>query len=288
MRITTLKLLKPGEYRTTSGPLNPTVADLAAIADMYDPQLHRAPIVLGHPGTDEPAHGWIDRLEVKAGFLVGHPVDLSEEVQALVEKGRYRRLSISLYGPDSANNPTPRNYYLKHVGLLGAAAPVVKGLGDVKLSEEIILSIGGAPDTEDLSEELNEWKRKYSEREGEIRSKENRKLCVSLADEGRILPRHIEPLSALFDRFAGEEITLSDDSTVSPVELVSDVVSSEMPIYEELGAEDKDLPPTQPISVPEGWRIDSRSDSIYRAAKRISQSQEISLSEAILRAERGV
>jgi phosphoglycolate phosphatase-like HAD superfamily hydrolase len=45
-----------------------------------------------------------------------------------VEAGRYRYVSASFYPPSDPNNPKPGNWYLRHIGFLGAQPPAVKGL----------------------------------------------------------------------------------------------------------------------------------------------------------------
>ena len=46
-------------------------ADVADLAASYDPQLSRAPLVVGHPKTDDPAYGWTGSLRFEAGNLFG-------------------------------------------------------------------------------------------------------------------------------------------------------------------------------------------------------------------------
>ncbi|MDP3715502.1 MAG: peptidase, partial [Burkholderiales bacterium] len=55
-----LHVFKKGRQTATSGvTITFTEADLKASAEAYDPALHEAPIVIGHPKTDDPAYGWI-------------------------------------------------------------------------------------------------------------------------------------------------------------------------------------------------------------------------------------
>lgn len=104
--------------------------DLRAIADKFDPEKGAAPIVKGHPKTDDPAFGWIERFlfEAASGILYAVPKEVDPTFMAEVSAGRFRRVSIALYSPDSPHNPMPGMYYPRHVGFLGAAAPAVKGL----------------------------------------------------------------------------------------------------------------------------------------------------------------
>lgn len=103
----------------------------------YDPALHEAPIVVGHPKDNHPAFGWIKGLEFKEGKVYAIPGDdLDADFAELVAKGRYKKRSASWYLPDSPSNPKPGTLYLRHVGFLGAMPPSLKGLKDVSFSEE--------------------------------------------------------------------------------------------------------------------------------------------------------
>jgi glycerophosphoryl diester phosphodiesterase len=46
---------------------------VAACAAAYDPARHEAPIVIGHPATDDPAWGWIKSLTFSDGVLIAEP-----------------------------------------------------------------------------------------------------------------------------------------------------------------------------------------------------------------------
>ncbi len=117
--------------------LNYTEEQLKACAEAYDPELFKAPLVVGHPTMDAPAYGWAGSLSYADGMLQLDVVDqLDAEFAETVNDGRYAKISPSFYLPDSPNNPKPGTLYLKHVGFLGAAAPAVKGLKTVSFSED--------------------------------------------------------------------------------------------------------------------------------------------------------
>jgi hypothetical protein len=100
----------------------------------YDPALHRAPIVVGHPPADAPAYGWIDGLAVAGDRLQAKPAELDAAFVEMVRAGRYRTVSAAFYTPGSPANPKPGSYYLRHVGFLGAQPPAVKGLKAVSFA----------------------------------------------------------------------------------------------------------------------------------------------------------
>jgi hypothetical protein len=131
-----ISILKPGSFRSMSGQdVSFTAADLEQAAAAYDPALHEAPIVVGHPKTDDPAYGWIKSLKVVEGELVAEPHQVDEQFADLVGAGRFKKVSPALYRPDAPGNPKPGHWYLRHVGFLGAQPPAVKGLKQVALAE---------------------------------------------------------------------------------------------------------------------------------------------------------
>lgn len=95
-----------------------TPEDLAALAAGYQPGA--APIVVGHPKTDDPAYGWIKSLRVdERGVLLAKPMDVDPAFAAMVNARRFKNVSVKI-SPDKAR--------LIHVGFLGAAPPAVAGL----------------------------------------------------------------------------------------------------------------------------------------------------------------
>lgn len=112
-------------------------ADVDAIANAYDPASFAAPLVVGHPKTNDPAFGWVKSLKVRDdGVLIAEPEKVEPQFAEAVRAGRYRKVSASFYLPDHPANPAPGQYYLRHVGFLGAAAPAVKGLSPVEFNEQ--------------------------------------------------------------------------------------------------------------------------------------------------------
>ena len=112
-----------------------TEADLAAAAQAYDPKVHEAPIVVGHPKADAPAYGWVKSLNVQNGVLTADFAQVDEGFADLVKAGRYKKVSASFYPPTSPNNPKPGVWTLRHVGFLGAQPPAVKGLSAISFAE---------------------------------------------------------------------------------------------------------------------------------------------------------
>ena len=111
--------------------------DLQQVVDTYDPSVHTAPLVLGHAGDNDslPAYGWIKGFAKKGDNLYAD-VEFSPVAKDLVKDGHYRKVSISFYSPDSAINPSKGKWSARHLALLGASPPAVKGLEPFSFSEQ--------------------------------------------------------------------------------------------------------------------------------------------------------
>lgn len=125
-----IEVFKAGTHTDSAGNKREwTDDDLKTIVEKYNaretPDATEAPIVLGHPKTDDPAFGWIKELKVEAGKLFALPSTVVDEAKEWIAKGMYKKVSIAL-NPDLS---------LRHVGLLGAVPPAVKGLAPVKFRE---------------------------------------------------------------------------------------------------------------------------------------------------------
>ncbi len=132
-----IHIFKPGKQTSSQGiTLEFSDDTLKATVDAYSPELHEAPIVIGHPKDNGPAWGWVNGLEFSDDGLVANPQQVDPQFEAMVQAGRFKKVSASFYAPDSASNPVPGVYYLRHVGFLGAQPPAVKGLKDVEFSED--------------------------------------------------------------------------------------------------------------------------------------------------------
>lgn len=131
-----IQIFRPGTFKPMEGPaLSFSESDLEASARAYDPAVHEAPLVVGHPKSDLPAYGWVKALNFADGHLQAEPDQVDPAFAELVNAGRFKHVSASFYAPDSANNPVPGVYYLRHVGFLGAQPPAVKGLKAASFSD---------------------------------------------------------------------------------------------------------------------------------------------------------
>lgn len=132
-----LHIFKSGKHTPMTGAAIEFSDNIVSkIAANYDPSLSQAPIVVGHPKTDDPALGWVTGLSFADGDLFADLEQVEPKFAEAVQQGRFKKISASFYPPNGANNPTPGEYYLRHVGFLGAANPAVKGLKAVQFADD--------------------------------------------------------------------------------------------------------------------------------------------------------
>lgn len=130
------EIFRAGKHVAVDGrEMEFTDADVAEIASTYSPDLSEAPLVVGHPEINAPAYGWTKTLRADKGLLFAAPHQVDPEFAGMVNAGRFKKRSASLYLRDTPGNPTPGKLYLRHIGFLGAAAPAVKGLKDAQFAD---------------------------------------------------------------------------------------------------------------------------------------------------------
>lgn len=111
--------------------------DLQEVVESYDPKTHEAPLVIGHSGDNDsaPSYGWIEKF-VRKGDNLYADVNFTDTAKDLVKDGHYRKVSISFYSPASPINPHKGMWSARHLALLGASPPAVKGLEPFSFSEK--------------------------------------------------------------------------------------------------------------------------------------------------------
>lgn len=132
-----IKIFKAGKHTSMEGDtIDYTPQMLQACVASYSENLHQAPLVLGHPKHDDPAYGWVEKLELdKDNVLWAYAKQVDASFAESVNQGKHNKVSPSFYLPDSPQNPSKGNLYLRHVGFLGGQVPAVKGLGSVQFAE---------------------------------------------------------------------------------------------------------------------------------------------------------
>lgn len=170
------EIFRTGTHTDTNGnTCTWTEADLDTIVGRYNAEVYEAPIVIGHPATDAPAYGWIEKLERAGDVLLAKAKQLVPEFVELVRQGMYKKVSIAI---------TP-DYDLRHVGFLGAAAPAVSGLIPAQFTsgEELIAFESNAPAIETPAED--EADKKEEELQSRIDELEQ-KFAQSDADKKKL------------------------------------------------------------------------------------------------------
>jgi len=138
-----------GEHITAAGDkVRITANDLKASAAAYNPELHEAPIVIGHPTGESPAYGWIESFAVQGNDFIAQPTQVNPDFAELNNSGAFKKRSMSFYHPENKANPAPGVWYPRHLGFLGAQPPAVKGLRDFNFQED---------DGDSITIEFGEW-----------------------------------------------------------------------------------------------------------------------------------
>ena len=75
-------------------PLYFTETDLAATVAAYNPTLHEAPLIIGHPQHDAPAAGWVKSLSATTA-LIAEPQQIDTSFAEQIAKGSYKKISAS-------------------------------------------------------------------------------------------------------------------------------------------------------------------------------------------------
>lgn len=232
-------IFRAGRHRTIDGrSVAFSEADLAAIAAAYDVAVHEAPLVIGHPKTDDPAMGWVSGLKCVGLRLEADFRQMDPAFAEAVEAGRYKHVSAAFYAPDSPRNPKPGGYYLRHVGVLGAVPPAVKGLGPLAFAEDdtVFLAFGeegtappeetppagtsggganaefeeepmdkktepagDAAENAALRKELEEMKARMAKQEAERRHADNLAFAEGLVSAGKLAPAGRDVVTATLD-----------------------------------------------------------------------------------------
>lgn len=124
-----IEIFKTGTHTDSKGATRTwSEADLNGIVGNFDAE-QSAPAVIGHPKTDDPAWGWVDKLRVEGGKLLASFRDLVPEFVESVRAGRYRKVSVALFPEHDGT------FALRHVGFLGATPPAVQGLAPANFQQ---------------------------------------------------------------------------------------------------------------------------------------------------------
>jgi hypothetical protein len=125
----TFEIFRTGTHTDMSGRTRTYgEEDLDNLVRAYNEQpegnRHDAPLVLGHPKTDSPAYGWVEKIRRVGDTLFCDARDVADELVDWIKQKRYSKRSMKTKGG-----------LLYHIGFLGGTPPSVKGLADIQFSE---------------------------------------------------------------------------------------------------------------------------------------------------------
>ncbi|MDR0926153.1 MAG: hypothetical protein LBO69_00115 [Ignavibacteria bacterium] len=119
-----VEVFKAGKHTDGAGITKDySINDIELIADLYTKRIAEnatdaAPLVKGHPQSNEPALGWVRQLFRKGDKLVARISDIDTALYGEIQAGKYKNYSIAISDDMS----------LRHIGIIGAVPPAVKGL----------------------------------------------------------------------------------------------------------------------------------------------------------------
>lgn len=159
-----IHISRPGKFKSAEGAdIEITPAILSEVNQTYDASKFEAQLVIGHPHMEAPSFGGIRSLSFGGDGLEAE-AEPTEDARDLVSKRHFKSVSASFYTPTAPNNPTPGKWHLRHVGLLGAVPPAVKGLRALSFAEaeEGVVTFGDLPgyaglDIARMFRRLREW-----------------------------------------------------------------------------------------------------------------------------------
>lgn len=315
-----LHIFRAGRHTSGNGITRTySAAELAACAAAYDPARFAAPLVVGHPSDNSPAYGWVKRLEVVGDELFAEVDAVDPLLQDAIRVGMYRKVSASLYLPESSANPVPGVLYLRHVGLLGGAAPAVKGLAPVTLAEVDGVadyteafdfcrnqSEQGVPSMSDQDTELAAFKAKLlaleaanadlkasaaaaaaalQQHKREAVHAEHAAFAEALAKAGRLLPAALPVVVATLDHLAESAADFAEGGSQKPLAKALRDALATLPVAIPLGevAADHGEPTgaAATFCAPAGFAVDAAQLALHRKAVAHAATHKLSYDAAL-------
>jgi phage I-like protein len=137
------------------------------MASTYDPDLHDAFIIPGHssdpefgvPSTDTAVSlGWIKSVISMPNTLLGD-LEIHPKLYDWIQQKLFKYRSLAYYTADDPRNPTPGSPYIRHLAILGATPPAIKGMVNLlAFSDNVnapdIVNVKQPLETEDLMDSL--------------------------------------------------------------------------------------------------------------------------------------
>lgn len=204
-----IEIFKTGTHTDASGKKKTfTEADLDRMASTYNPASHEAPAVIGHPKDNAPAWGWVEKVRREGGKLLAKFKQVQPAFADMVESGLFKKRSVSIY-PDGT---------LRHVGFLGAQPPAVKGLADIKFSEN------EACETFEFEEPVGETFAPTTKKEGDMPTVEE--LQKKLADEKAAREKAENEAKTFKARAEGAEANFAETQKAAGKKAIADFIEA--------------------------------------------------------------
>lgn len=277
------EICRPGTFVDANGrPVTVTESDLREMAMGYNPKLRRAPLVIGHPKSIDPAYGWVREMDYKDGALFAVPEQVEETFAGAVKDGRFPNRSAAFFLPNTPGNPTPGKHYLHHVGFLGASHPAVDGLKPVEFSAfeagaEMIVSLSG-------------WEEhiRHSARLTFQREQEAKQLADDLVNKGILRPTEREGFVALAGALVDSHQVIQfgagdEKQRVDAFDLLRRIMEGRQPMvtFGELAPDGGPIPGVA-LSMPEGMAVDNSRADLHARAMAYQHANKCDYRTAVL------
>lgn len=87
-----IEIFRAGKRPDASGQMiEIKTSDLLQAVNAYDPNLHEAPAVIGHPQHNAPAYAWVKRLTTTCDILKAELAQVDPNFAEMVEAGRFKK-----------------------------------------------------------------------------------------------------------------------------------------------------------------------------------------------------
>lgn len=131
-----VQIFRVGTHTASNGFVRTySQSEIDQIAQNYNPEVHEAPLIIGHAYGTSPAFGWVKKLYSCPGYLEAD-VWFHPEIVDAVRQKLYQKFSVGLYTEESPANPYPGTLSLRELTILGAQPPAVKALASIQFQED--------------------------------------------------------------------------------------------------------------------------------------------------------
>lgn len=150
-----IEIFKEGIQTDGSGFAHDGKALIDLAIKKFSAEGDTVPVVVGHPKTDSPAYGWVEKLKKEAGGLWAKLRDVNPDFLSALQNKTYPNRSAAF-----------KDGKLRHIGFLGGAAPAVKGLKPAEFADQQFFEIEfSEPESEDKKADPEPDKKKDNKKE---------------------------------------------------------------------------------------------------------------------------